>query len=285
MIVKNTLPYLKLATAIFLSISVIFAVKFYQSQKQNTKLKESILLDKKTYSNDLEEIFNRYDAQVLRTENLKKQLLENNIISQKEFDEIVPPTKFIVSENKIVFDKTSKKTIDSLKLVIGQKVAQNTQLISQMEDLIIKNKELNKRNFSNEKVLTTAKNLTATNVYANGIKIVSNNIIETKRFNNTEQIKVCFTLLENNAAIVGNKDIFIQIKNPNNKVVTKNGDFVEYGDKILHYSAKTNVFYDREQLDVCAFVDTNKSDLLKGDYEINIFSGTNIIGSTTFSLK
>jgi hypothetical protein len=53
----------------------------------------------------------------------------------------------------------------------------------------------------------------------------------------------------------------------------------------LHYSAKTNVFYDNDQVDVCVFVDPNKSDLLKGDYEINIFSGINIIGNTVFSLK
>ena len=31
--------------------------------------------------------------------------------------------------------------------------------------------------------------------------------------------------------------------------------------------------------------DDATQELLKGDYEINIFSGTNIIGSTTFSLK
>lgn len=285
MVVKNTLSYIKLATAIFLSVSVIFAVKFYQSEKQNDKLKEAILLDKKTYSNDLVEIFNRYDAQVLRTENLKSQLLENKIISKTDFDKINVAPKLVVDPSHIKHDVINKKTIDSLKLIIAQKVAQNIQLINQMEELIIKNKELNKKNATNEKVVATAKNLTATNVYANGIKIVSNNIIETKRFTQTEQIKVCFTLLENNATVAGNKDLFIQIKNPNNKVVTKNGDFVEYGDKILHYSAKTNVFYDKEQLDVCAFVDTNKSDLLKGDYEINIFSGANIIGSTTFSLK
>ncbi len=117
------------------------------------------------------------------------------------------------------------------------------------------------------------------------MKTVSNNIVETKRFSNTEQIKVCFTLLENKAALKGNKDVYIQIINPKSRVLSKNGAFVEFGDKSLYYSAKTNVFYENENLDVCVFVGSNKNDVVKGDYELNIFSGTNLIGNTVFSLK
>ena len=50
---------------------------------------------------------------------------------------------------------------------------------------------------------------------------MSNNIIETKRFMATEQIKVCFTLLENRATLKGGKDIFIQIINPKNNIDPK----------------------------------------------------------------
>ena len=67
--------------------------------------------------------------------------------------------------------------------------------------------------------------------------------------------------------------------------MSKNGEFVESEDKLLHFSAKTNIFYDNDQLDVCVFVDPNKNDLFRGDYEINIFSGINLIGNTVFSLK
>ena len=144
---------------------------------------------------------------------------------------------------------------------------------------------MQKQNATNENTFSVSKNLTATNVYANGIKIVSNNIIETRRFSSTEQIKVCFTLLENKAALKGNKDIYIQIVNPNNKVVSKIGESYTSGDKLLDFSAKTNIFYDNEELDVCVFVDPNKEDMSKGDYEINIFSGINLIGNTVFSLK
>ncbi|MBF2023320.1 hypothetical protein H0I72_02615, partial [Flavobacterium psychrophilum] len=76
-----------------------------------------------------------------------------------------------------------------------------------------------------------------------------------------------------------------QILNPNNKIVNKNGEIAKTEDKLLNFSAKTNVFYDNDKLDVCHFVDPNKDDMQKGDYKINIFSGINLIGNTVFSLK
>jgi hypothetical protein len=282
---KTTLTIIKLTSIVFISAAMVFAVKYYDSQRKNKKLKETILLDKKTYTNDLKEIFNRYDSELLKN----KTLTQANILNHKNetivTKEIFKPTKNLNEESKSSENNCFVKKIDSLKFTIKKQVEENKILTNQVSVLINKNKELQKQNSNNEKLISVSKNLTATNVYANGIRIVSNNIIETKRFSNTEQIKVCFTLLENKAALKGNKDLYIQIVNPKNKIVNKNGDFVESEDKLLHFSAKTNIFYDNEELDVCVFVDPNKDDMLRGDYEINIFSGINLIGNTVFSLK
>ena len=91
--------------------------------------------------------------------------------------------------------------------------------------------------------------------------------------------------MENRSAVRGNKDIYIQIVNPEGKIVSKNGEIFEAKEKLLRYSTKTNVFYNNEELDVCVFVDPNKNDMTKGDYEINIYSGINLIGNSIFSLK
>lgn len=284
MTVRNSLAAIKFATVVFVSTAVVFAVKYYDSQSKNKKLKETIQLDKKTYTNDLKEIFNRYDSEVLKNQQLvaSKELNSKNetIIDKKTFKK----AKKEISTNEIDA-KVFVSKIDSLEEVLKNQSDEDKKLNSQVSVLITKNKELQKQNSNNENILASSKNLTATNVYANGIKILSNNIIETKRFSNTEQIKVCFTLLENKAALKGNKDLYIQIVNPNNKVVNKNGESFKSGDRLLNFSAKTNIFYDNEELDVCVFVDPNKTDMSKGDYEINIFSGINLIGNTVFSLK
>lgn len=283
MTVRNSLTMIKLTSLIFISATIVFAVKYYDSQNKNTKLKETILLDKKTYTNDLREIFNRYDSELLKN----KRLLETNFLNQNN-QKPVNTTTFKKEKNKVVSSSVNKvfiRKIDSLNSILKEQDTENRTLTNQVGILVTKNKELQKQNSNNENILAASKNLTATNVYANGIKIVTNNIIETKRFSNTEQIKVCFTLLENKAALKGNKDIYIQIVNPKNKIVSKNGGYIGSGDRLLDYSAKTNIFYDNEDLDVCVFVDPNKDDILKGDYEINIFSGISLIGNTVFSLK
>ena len=283
MTVRTSLTMIKLTSLIFISATIVFAVKYYDSQNKNKKLKETILLDKKTYTNDLREIFNRYDSALLKN----KQLLETNFLHQNN-QKPVNTTTFKKEKNKVVSSSVNKvfiRKIDSLNSILKEQDTENRTLTNQVGILVTKNKELQKQNSNNESILVASKNLTATNVYANGIKIVTNNIIETKRFSNTEQIKVCFTLLENKAALKGNKDIYIQIVNPKNKIVSKNGGYIDSGDRLLDYSAKTNIFYDNEDLDVCVFVDPNQDDILKGDYEINIFSGISLIGNTVFSLK
>lgn len=282
---KTALTIIKLTSVVFVSITMVFAVKYYDSQSKNKKLKEIIQIDKKTYTNDLKEIFNRYDFELLKN----KKLIQSDILKERS-ETIISRSvlKKVQNSNnnpELVANNTFVKKIDSLKTTLKKQSDENESLVNQVNILINKNKELQKQNSNNENIITVSKNLTATNVYANGVKIVSNNIIETKRFSNTEQIKVCFTLLENKAALKGNKDLYIQIVNPKNKIVSKNGEFVETEDKLLHFSAKTNVFYDNDELDVCVFVDPNKNDVLRGDYEINIFSGINLIGSTVFSLK
>lgn len=282
MSIKSSIILLKITTVTVLSVAFALGMKYYDSLEKYKKLQENSKIDKEAYTNDIKEILNRYDAEVE-----KNTVLEAS--KKVKFKEVViPKPKRIITKPVLIESIASKeylKKIDSFETVVKKQANENLELNGQLASLKDKNRELVKKNLANESLISTTKNLTASNVVANGIKIVSNNIIETKRFNATQQVKVCFTLLENKAAIKGYKDIYIQIVNPENKVVSKNGDVIESNDRLLRFSAKTNVYYDNEDLDVCVFVDPNKQDMFKGDYEINIFSGINLIGSTVFSLK
>ncbi|MES2812868.1 MAG: hypothetical protein V4670_10405 [Bacteroidota bacterium] len=282
MSVKTPIVLLKIATVTVLSIAFALGMKYYDSLERYKKLEETTKIDKETYTNDLKEILNRYDAEVQKNNALQssEDLKVKEVITEKEEDK---PAKQMIGVANV--SKNYLKKIDSFETVLKKRTRENSELDNQVALLRDKNRELAKKNLANESIISLTKNLTAVNVVANGVKIVANNIIETKRFNATEQVKVCFTLLENKAAIKGDKDIYIQIVNPDNKVVSKNGEIIESNDKLLRFSAKTNVYYDNEDLDVCVFVDPNKQQMTKGDYEINIYSGINLIGSTVFSLK
>jgi hypothetical protein len=286
MISRTSFTIFKIATVIFGSTAIVFGVKYFESINQNDKLKDALKLDKQTHDIELKEIFNRYDAEIKRNKKLFEfvdtKLNKSSEKKEKLINEVHSNTLLLKKDSR---NKSLHAKIDSLKIVLKEEIEENKNLKNQIAILVYKNTELQRFTSDTESLISLTRNLTATNVYANGIKIVSNNIIETKRFSKTEKIKVCFTLLENKATLKGNQDIFIQIINPKYTVINKNDQFEEIGNKYMHYSVKTNIYYDNDELDVCAFVDSDKKDIIKGDYEINIFSGTKLIGNTTFSLK
>lgn len=277
---KTTSLFLKTTTFVLASISVVYAVKYYKTNHEIKHLKKTIQTEKNHYVNDLSEIFNRYDAEL---EKNKKLIIQINQLKSAKL--LVAKKKHLASKSIQKFFVEDTKKIDSLNALILNYKKNLLESNLKIENLQKKHSILANKNKQFEELVEKTQNFTATNIFANGIKIVSNDFVETKKFNQTEQIKVCFTLLENKAILKGDKDIFIQIINPKNKVVSKHGENIEFGEQILFYSAKTNVFFDNDQLDVCAFIETTKSDVIKGDYEINIFYGSKIIGNATFSLK
>ena len=283
MSLKSSLTIYKLSTVTLLSSVLVIGFKYHESVGNNQKLKEESKIDRLTYTNDLKEILNRYDAEVQKN----RVLMASADVVVKE--EVVKNKEVYTLQEKIVVGQTTSKKylqkIDSFQEAFQRQKDENVSLQEQVALLRDRNKELNKKNAENESIIAVSKNLTATNIVANGVKIVGNNIIETKKFNATQQVKVCFTLLENKAAVKGNKDIYIQIINPEGKVVSKNDEVYETRDQLLRYSARTNVYYDNDEVDVCVFVDPNKNQMSKGDYEINIYSGINLIGNTVFTLK
>jgi hypothetical protein len=78
--------------------------------------------------------------------------------------------------------------------------------------------------------------------------------------------------------------LFIQVINPKNNLLG-DGDSIEFGDKLLSYSASTKVFYENDELDVCILVNAAEDDLIEGRYVINVFEGGTQIASTTMELK
>ncbi len=276
---KNSKNFLIATSAILLSLTVILGVKYYDKNIKYKKLEERYLLNKSIHQNNLKEILYRYDAEVLKNNAPITTKKSSNYTTTKT---IVPTTKKSDIEKKVLLKTTN---IDSLKEIIYKKNQENKSLENQVFFLISKNKELQKENTLNSTIITNSKNLTAVNILANGIKMNTHDVIKTNRFKNTNQIQICFTLLENKAAIKGNKDFYIQIINPQGNVVNTTNKNERAKNKLLDYSAKTIVYYNNEELDVCLFVTPNKEDIVKGDYEIKIYSGIHLIGSTIFALK
>ncbi len=265
-----------LTSIVFMSISIILAFKNYEANVQNENLVKNYKLEVVTHNNELREILNRYDAELLKN---KQLLLYSGILAKHGVLDSVKYKQ--VLENKIA----EKEVLQLDSGTLENKIQENKQLNNHIKRLLEANRQLQKKNSQNETVVAVSKSLEAKNVRANGIKIVSNNVVKTRRFNKTEQIRICFTLLENNTAVKGKKDIYIQVINPSKKVVAQEDNISKHKAPLSSYSAKTNVYYENKEVDVCLFVEPKKEDLIKGDYEINIYSRVNLIGNSVLTLR
>ena len=97
---------------------------------------------------------------------------------------------------------------------------------------------------------------------------------------------MCYTLQKSDILKAGSRKVYIQVVNPKNQIISKGNSYVEnaLGAK-LQYSALSEVNYDKNDTDVCAYVDLEKHKTVKGNYIINIYSDFTKIGSTTFEYK
>ena len=98
-----------------------------------------------------------------------------------------------------------------------------------------------------------------------------------------QELRVCFTLEGTEFVGEGNKKIYIQIVNPNNRVVSVDKDvFSDKEGNQTIYSSKTDVAYNQKDTDVCVYVDLEKNKIIKGTYQVNLFYDTKKIGSTSY---
>jgi hypothetical protein len=286
MSIKNYSDLTKGIALVCITVAIVLGIKYFDSQRQNYKLNNQLQLDKKTYSTEIKEILNRYDSEM----NQNKELLVNNSVSLQKSEENQKMTTLQLSSKfDALFKKEKQKSakkIDSLRNLLQNTNEENRNLQSQISYLRNKTGDYTTRKIAKTEPsnIKYNRNLSARNFQVSTVRIESHRIITTNSLSETEQIKVNYTLQENKIISKGIKEIFVQIINPKNQIVGKSQSTIQFDTKTLHYSKKANIVYDQKQLDIAVLVDSDKNDLVKGTYTINLYSGPNLIGSTVVTL-
>src|SRR5690606_36676882 len=109
--------------------------------------------------------------------------------------------------------------------------------------------------------------------------------IKTNKINDLDKIEVCLTLINNELTPKGNKNIFVQIIGPDNKLVVERGH-VKFKSNALNYSGMTvvNNYYDH--IDACTKINVESKNLSKdGTYNVLIYKDDSQIGETDLVLN
>jgi len=172
--------------------------------------------------------------------------------------------------------------IDSLNTLNQALIAENIDVKKNYSSEKAKNQQLSEQNASLNTQVAKGSIIKARGTKAEPINARGK---EMTRASRVEKVKVCFTLVENSIAKPGIKVVYLRITSPEGYLLAQSqADVFNAGGENLVYSAKREVDYQNQDVDLCIFYDT-KGELKPGTYSAAIFLEGSQIGSTQFILK
>ena len=106
------------------------------------------------------------------------------------------------------------------------------------------------------------------------------------RARNVVQIQSSFTISENPIAPSGKKTVYLQIVDPDGKILqSSSGNFVAMESGQVAFSDYKDIDYQNQRIDVAIYYKLGGIEASKGNYKVNIFCQGQLIGKDSFTLK
>ncbi|MBN2165669.1 MAG: hypothetical protein JW717_05280 [Marinilabiliaceae bacterium] len=285
----KTLYFLLIGLIIVLIGAVIF---LFHSKESSEVVIDEMVIEKELLARDFQELALEYDSIYTSNDTLNRLLTEE----RERIVQLIEEIRTIKSANAAKINEY-KKELSSLRNVMKSFVVQIDSLNARNQELTEENivvktrytkiqdsyKELEEEKKGLVQKVEIASRLEIRNVE---ITPLNHKGKATSRNTRTSKIKVCFTLLKNLTAPVGEKNIYIRITRPDGELLIKSKeDLFEFENSSISYSAFRTVEYGGEDLDVCVFYNVDEGELTEGTYIVDIFADGNNIGSSNFDMK
>jgi len=278
-------------------------VLYLRSNDLDHKTEQQALLLISTDSSK-QEVENEYNAALARLDNLisdNKQL--DSVINNKnsELDQLKKEIKKIVS-NK---NATKQQLVKALELIkkfnaeirvyedqIASLKKENLDLNLDKKDLTDKVKKSVEENQNLKETIRIAQQLQVSNIRLlplNNFSILNKNF-ETKKASKVDKIRIYFDIDKNKITASGNKQLFIQIKDPNGNILAnaKNGSGVTTNEKgeTIAYTLTKNIIIKANEAINDVMIDWKQEETFKrGVYQIFIIFDGDVIGYNSINLK
>jgi hypothetical protein len=248
----------------------------------------------KLVQNELSEMISLYDDVAVENESIKSQLEQSKTKMVNILDSVkkVKANLSLISsyrykinslknEREVIFDQ-----IDSLVRNNKTLKVQVDSVAQQFENQRLQLEYLTEKNNSLYEIVSKVTLLKAKNIKASALKTSSSLVVyETEKINETDHIEVCTTLSSNEFTPQGNKNIYVQILDPNDEVVSEKG-ILKFQGMELEFSGKTTIKSITENITACLKISiATKEKLIAGIYNINVFQNAALLGNTTLELK
>ena len=276
--------------AVALIALTIYTIRFYNEEKEN---KEILQKEKAAIENELNELIVKYDEAIDENEIMDQNLVDareriNRLLDSVQDYEanLVLITRYRREISNLKAEKERLfRVVDSLSLQ-NQRMAMTID--STQTELSEKTRLSDSLQTSNQSLankVNKASQLKITSLRGEGV-IVRNSgkVVENDRTRRIDQVRTCFTITANDLTEAGEKNLYVQVYNPENELV---GDkiAVEHDGGVMVYSAQSTVYYENDELDVCILANAAEEKLLEGNYKVYVYNNATLIGTASFSLR
>lgn len=283
---RNPAGFIALIVILVIAIAVLGYIHINQ-KKDLMEMNEVLTEEKDSLTRELNNMIIGYDTLKAANESLSTELeaeqdrIRQLLALQASNAQLIKKYKAELGTLRDIM-KSYIVQIDSLNTRNKLLTAENIEVKSKLRETEEQNVLLTQKSDElSSKVelasVITAKDITATPINQRG-KVMD-------RISRITQVKTCFTLRENPIAPAGIKTIYVRIIRPDELILASSAeDLFDYQGENLVFSAKRDVEYLNQDVEMCIFWDSNKQ-LIPGTYTVDLFMDGNKIGTTSFLLK
>jgi hypothetical protein len=285
---NSSLKSLVILLSVLFALSLVYIYKLTTDVNSTETKLNTTLSDKDQVMKDLKDLKSTYDAAIAENTTISDELIaerdkvvalmENlkysngNVAKfKKQYLALESKMKGLVAENE-----TLKKDNTVLKV-------QRDSTIVVLDESKKTNKELSGQNENLTKTVEKGSKLTLVNLKTTAFVVRSSGKeIATDKASRADVLKVSFTVAENSIAKSGERKYYVQVIDSKNNVM---GDrkTERFDDKTLTYSFIANVKYNNKTIDLVQNIPAEKIE--KGTFYVNVFDNSELVSSTTFTLK
>ena len=293
---KNRTPVFIIITFLLLVAVVFFYYRTTQLEEEKKRQQQEInstYLKLDSVSNELDlriETIKELGGEVDTLEALKAQLEadKKQLLVDAEYQQgrIKKLNNRVAGYKELLLIKDEE--IEQLKVLNEELTEENTTLKVEKEQLNQTVQELEKNK----------EELTSKVAYASRLEIDDMQVIaindrgkERKggeyRNRHIEQLKIQFTVLENEIAPIEGKDLLLRVVAPDGNVlfdVTRGSGSFTYENREMFYTAKQEILYDRSSQQV-SFLYTKGSEYAVGQHNIEVYTDDYLMGKGSFMVK
>lgn len=264
---------LKLSTLILAMLLFFSLFNFYKVTANFDNFKEKSSEENKLKQSQLDEILFKYDS-------LK---ITSTYNASSNPDDLVRIDNKILESKKDNIVNSDEKTINTQIRILKSVIDSDSKQLDLLSKKIVSNKKTlnNLVSLKQKEVKVNAEKLSVININARGVKIITDKYTRPSD-KKIQQLRVCFTVEGNEFVKKGEKKFYIQVVNPRNQIISSESTFIELTDVKLVYSAKVEANYSQKDIDICTYVDLEKSKTIKGKYKINVYNEFSKIGTAIF---